>query len=221
MKKLIPLLLLTVGIIGTAFAQKKHDRSDDPPPHHGKGRMGPGAGIPWEELSITDEQRDAFRKQRETFRKKMKALRKEEDITVKEWKSRLQNLRQENRSVMQNILTKEQKEKIKTIREERGNRQIERMKERLGLSSEQVEKIKKQRAKMQKEVQALQENKSLSVKEKKEAMQNLKKEQKESLEKILTTEQLKKMKERHFRKDGPPPGPGRKGKRPPPADDRL
>jgi len=206
MKKSFALLLLVTGLTGAAFAQKIPDRPDGPPPHHKKGGRG---RLPLKELELTDAQRDAFRKHREGFKQKMDALKKEDNITVKEWRSRMEALRKENQTALQGILTPEQKKKMKNMREGRQAQQLQGMKDRLGLSDDQLSQLKKQRSATQKEVQAIRGNTSLSPEQKKESLKRLMKEQREQVDKLLTPEQRAKRKEMR-----PPHGP--RGRRPHP-----
>lgn len=210
MKKIFSTLLLVAGLAGAAISQKTPNRPDGPPPppRPKQERKGPMNRIPWKELDLTDAQRDAFRKQRESFQQKMEALKKEENITVKEWKSRMDKLRKENQSAMQNILTADQKAKIKRLREEQEVRQTQALKKRLDLSDEQMGQIKNQRANTQKQMKAIRENNALSASEKREAMKKLMKEQKDNFEKVLSAEQRVKWKDMR-RMQGPrrPQGP--------------
>ncbi len=225
MKKLIPFMLLVAGISGTTLAQKNPDRRQGPPPppRQEQGKKGPMARIPWKELDLTDGQREAFRKQRETFKQKMEALKKEENITVKEWKSRMEKLRKDNQSAMQNILTADQKAKMKRLREEQEVRMMQGLKKRLELTDEQMGQLKNQRSNTQQQMKAIRENNSLSADEKKEAMKKLMRAQKDNLEKILTPEQRVKMKDRMQNRPGQGPQPGmrrRPGMNPPPEGER-
>jgi hypothetical protein len=217
MKKQIALFFLAAGLTGMAFGQKIPDRPEGPPPPKPhQAQKGWAKQMPLKELEITDAQREAFKKQREAFRQRMEALKKEDNITVKEWRSKMETLRKENEASMQNILTKEQKLKWEQIRKEQQGRQFEGMKQQLGLTEEQAEKMKQQRAATQKQIEAIRNNKALSTQEKKESVKKLMKAQKESFDSLLTPEQKAKRKEMH-----PPRGPNRRPHRPgmaPPPD---
>ena len=214
MKKILAFVLLVAGLTGTAISQKITDRPDGPPPppHHAR-KGGPGH-MPMKELNLSDAQKESFKKQRSEFKQRMDALKKEENITVKEWKSRMENLRKENQSAMQNILTPEQKEKMKSMRGKAGEMQMQGMKERLNLTDDQAVQLKKQQSATQKQMQAIRENASLSSEQKKEAAKKLMEEQKESMEKLLSEEQKKKFKE--MRSNGPKGPMHRRGTQPPP-----
>lgn len=222
MKKLISLLLLATGLFGSAMAQKNRERDNvpPPPPQHEQQRKGGMSRLPLKELDLTDAQKESFRKQRESFKKSMEALKKEENITVKEWKSRMEKLRKDNQTALQNILTPEQKAKIQRLREEQQVRQMQSMKKRLDLSDEQAEQIKSQRAATQKQIKAIRENDRLSATEKREAMQKLMREQKDNMEKILTPEQRVRLKDMPRPQQGPNRGRLRPGMSPSPDPDR-
>lgn len=216
MKKLIPLTLILSVLAISAFAQKIPSRPDGPPPplhHEKKGMMD---RIPLKELDLTDAQREAFRKQREAFRQRMDALKKQEDITVREWKTRMENLRKEHQAAMGNILTPEQKTKMEELRRREGDRRLGDLKQRLQLSDDQTMQLKKIQEATQKRMRALREDSGLSAEQKRESMRKLMKEQKESMTKLLTEEQRKKMKD--MRPHGPGKRPGRPGMPPAPPE---
>ena len=140
--------------------------------------------------------------QQEGFRKQMEELTKNENITVKEQRTRMENLRKEQRSKMQSILTPDQKAQVEKMKSDRkamnevdAKARAEKMKIRLGLSDEQSAKMELNRKEMAGKMKAIRENKSLSEEKKREAMHELMKTQKESMKSILTEEQQKKMKE--------------------------
>ena len=165
------------------------------------------------ELGLTDAQKQAFKTQRADFKQRMEALKKQDELTVKEWKSRLETLRKEHQTALQKILTPDQQAKMKQLRKAAGDKQLQRMKEQLNLTEEQTAQIKQQRAAAQKQMQAIRENKKLSTDQKKEAAKKLMKEQKEGLQNLLTEEQKKKWKT--LRPQGPR-GPKHRGGMPPP-----
>jgi hypothetical protein len=161
-----------------------------------------------EKLKLSDDQKQKAKTLNEDFRKKMMDLRKKDDITVKEWKKQMDDLRKKHHEEMQSLLTKEQKDRIVKMKEERkkmaeidANARMEKMKLRLQLSNEQAEKMKKQRSELQQKIKALHENKSLNMQQKREEMKKLMENQKQEMKSILNEEQLKKMQE--LKKHGP------------------
>lgn len=217
MSKILASLLIATGLTGSAFSQQIPDRPDapPPPPHHIRQHKLRGhQEIPLKELNLTDGQKESFRAQREAFKQRMEALKKEDNITVKEWKSRIETLKKENLQAMQNILTPEQREKMYNMRTQAGDRSMDRMKEQLNLTPDQMSQFKKIRNATMKQMKAIRENASLSSDEKKSSMKKLMKEQNEGFEKLLTPEQREKRmqmrpmhdtKGRHPRRGMPPP----------------
>jgi Spy/CpxP family protein refolding chaperone len=217
LKKILASLLIATGMTGSVFSQQIPERPDapPPPPHHGKQhKKGGQPPLPLKELNLTDAQKESFRKQRDAFKQRMEVLKKEENITVKEWKSSMETLMKENLLAMQNILTPEQREQMKNLRAQAGDRSMNRVKEQLNLTADQMSQFKKIRTATSKQMKAIRENASLSSEEKKSSMKKLMKEQKEGFDKLLTPEQREKQKQlrpargpkgRHPRPGMPPP----------------
>lgn len=214
-KSIVSMIGLILLFIGSSYAQQTPGRPDGPPPPPPHQRKGGQNRLPLKALKLSDAQKESFKKQRTEFKQRMDALKKEEDITVKEWKSRMEKLRKENQTAMQNILTPDQKEQLKKMREEAGQKQLQGMKERLNLTEDQTAQLKKQRSATQKQLKAIRENENISTEQKKEAVKKLMKVQKESMEKLLTEEQKKKWKA--MRSNGPKAPGHRPGMPPPPS----
>ena len=209
MKKII-LSLFAATMVLAVKAQEIPERNADHPPMHHKMKGRHERHEMMKQLNLTDEQKEQFKKQREEFRKKMEELKKNDNITVKEWKSRMEALRKEQKVKMDDILTTEQKAKMETLKAQAKSRheemmkdQAERMKKEFNLTEEQSAKLDKQRAEMKEKMEAIRQDKNLSDEQKKEKVKELMKQRKETLKSILTEEQLKKMKEHK------PGGPGR------------
>ncbi|MBM3415729.1 MAG: hypothetical protein FJY20_04610 [Bacteroidetes bacterium] len=217
MKKIITSALA----LSVAFAVKAQEiperKHDGYKPHGGPGKMHhrrPG-GMELKELNLTDAQKEQMKTQREAFRKQMEELKKNDKITVKKWRTRMENLRKDQKSKMENVLTGEQKAKLEKMKTERKalhevetKARLEKMKIRLGLSNEQAAKIESNRKEMMEKMKAIRENKSLSDEKKREEIKELMKKQKENMKSVLTEEQLKKMKESMHH------GPHKGGKKP-------
>ncbi|MFZ9387466.1 MAG: hypothetical protein ACO25B_06255 [Chitinophagaceae bacterium] len=212
MKKI--LLAATAAFLAIAVqAQDIPERKRDGfKPREGHGRMQhrrPG-GMEFQKLNLTEDQKKQVREQHENMRKQMEELRKNENITVKELKTRMENLRKEQRSGMEKILTKEQKTQLEKMKSDRkamhevdARARAEKMKIRLGLSEDQFAKLEKNRRETGEKMRAIRENKSLSMEQQREQMRELMKKQRESMQSILTEEQKKQMKEEMKR--GPRP----------------
>jgi len=209
--------MLVFSLAVASKAQEIPERKTERPMMHGKhqGRHDMH-GMDMKQLNLTDAQKEQFKAQHESFRKQMEELKKNDNITVKEWKSRKEALHKEQKAKMQAILTPEQKAKIEKLKaEQKGMREIdakarmEKMKLHLGLTDDQVAKINKNRTDMMEKMKSLRENDKMDMEKKREQMKELMKKQKEQMKSILTEEQMKKMQE--GRKHGPG---GKHGKKP-------
>lgn len=218
MKKIIALFLVATVTSLSVNAQEIPERKREGFKHHEQhGRMQHHrGGLDMKKLNLTDAQKEQFKAQRENFKKQMEELKKNENITVKEWKSRMENLRKENKTKMDGILTSDQKAQIEKMKTEQkamheidAKARAEKMKLKLGLSDEQSAKLQKNRTEMAEKIKAIHENKSLTDERKREEMKELMKKQKETMKSILTEEQMKKLQE--GRKDSPG---GMHGKKP-------
>jgi Spy/CpxP family protein refolding chaperone len=207
--------MFTFSIQAQEIPERKHD-GKGMHERHGKMHHRPG-GMELQKLNLTNEQKEQMKTQRENFRQQMDELKKNENITVKEWKTKMENLRKEQKTKMESILTTEQKaqlEKMKTDRkalhEVDAKARLEKMKIHLGLTDDQAAKIEKNRKEMAEKMKAIRENKSFSDEKKREEMKELMKKQKETMKSVLTEEQLKKMQEAKKPGHRKPGGPGKK-----------
>lgn len=156
-----------------------------------------------EKLNFSEDQKAKMKTMNEEFRTKMMDSRKNDNITVKEWKGRMETLRKDHKTKMEGLLTGEQKAQIEKMKTERkamrdidAKARMGKMKIRLGLSDEQASKFSKNHSEMEEKMKALRENKTLDGEKKREQMEELMKEQKEKMKSILTEEQMKKLQER-------------------------
>jgi Spy/CpxP family protein refolding chaperone len=194
MKKLLIPLVAILAFTATASAQDKMGKKGHHRQHH-KGMMA-------KELNFSEDQKKQAKTINEDFRKKMQELNKNESITVKEMREKKAAIMKERKAKMDALLTAEQKAKMEKLKadrkvknEERYAKRMDKMKTNLGLSDEQVTKLKTQRANMHAKAEKIRNNQSLSREQKKEQMMALKAEAKEQHSKILTAEQMNKMKE--------------------------
>lgn len=183
---------------------KRPDNDNQEMMKHRGGMMNKPGGMMMDKLNLTDAQKAQFKTEKENFRKQMEELKKNENITVKEWKSRMQQLQTGHKTKMQSILTADQKSQIekqktemKAKHEEMAKERNEKMKERLKLNAEQSLKMDKLREEMKTKIDAIRDNKTLAPQLKKEQIMELKKQQRENMKTILTEEQLKQLKERN------------------------
>jgi Spy/CpxP family protein refolding chaperone len=200
MKKIIACTIVLAvaiqGIMAQDVPDQKRERNRDR--HHKES---------FQQLNLSEDQKAKFKSLNEDFRKQMQDLRKNDNITVKEWKSKMETLRKDHRTKMSSILTSEQKTKLEKSRVERKSRHkaraeggFDRMKSRLNLTEEQTVKLKQNRELMAEKLKANRENQSLTDEQRKEQARELRKQNRESLEKILTEEQLKRLHEKQVRR---------------------
>jgi len=212
---------MIVAMAFTINAQEIPERKGERPMMHHKQRGHHDRKMAFKQLNLTDSQKEQFKTQNEAFRKQMAELKKNENITVKEWKSRMENLRKDHKAKMENIFTAEQKAKLEKMKEEKkamhevdAKARLEKMKIHLGLTDDQAAKLSKNRTEMAEKMKAIRENKSITEEKKREEMKELAKKQQEAMKSILTEEQLKKMKEGRKHR----PGPGKRHEGPAAAD---
>ena len=205
-------VLIAAFLATTSQAQEIKDR--EPRKHHMMKKH--HRSEEFKNLGLTEDQKTKLKALHEENRKQMAELKKNDNITVKEWKSKMQAQRKEHRAKIQSLLTDEQKAQLEKSRQEKKTRfhersksapdsyRVERMKATLGLSDEQSAKLKSNHEVMAEKIKAIREDKSLNDESKKEQVEELRKKQKEEMKSILTEEQLKKLGEqkqtRGFRK---------------------
>jgi hypothetical protein len=202
MKKII-LSALILSIAAGVKAQEIPERKMERPAMHERMKGHDGhPGMDFKSLNLTDEQKEKFKSQNESFRKQMEELKKNDGITVKEWRSKMETLRNDHKAKMQGLLTTDQKAQLEKMKTEgkakfeaMSKERAEKMKTRLGLTDEQSSKLEKSRQQTGEEMKAIRENKSLSEEMKKDQMKELMRKQKENMKSLLTEEQLKKLKE--------------------------
>lgn len=206
MKKIIGLFLVAAIGVTSVNAQEIPERKTEHPRMMHKGKHHRG-GMDLKKLNLTEDQKAKFKSQRESFKKQMEELKKTDDITVKEWKSKMETLRKENKVKMDAILTTEQKAQLekqkaeqKTKMQDFQKEHAQKLKERLNLTDEQSTKLEANRKEIGEKMKSIREDKSLSDEQRKEKIKEAMKSNKEKMKSILTEEQLKKMQEtRHKR----------------------
>ncbi len=209
MKKIFLLVAIASTTFATSFAQDIPERKTEKPGmHHGEKKKG-HHGMNFKELNLTEAQKQQFKTQREEFKAKTEVLKKNDNITVKEWRSKMEALKKDQKIKFESILTTEQKDKMQKMktdgeakRKEMHKKGGAMMKERLSLTNDQSTKLDKNRTEMMEKTKTIRENKSLTDEQKKEQIKELHKKQKENMKSILTEEQLKKLKEspRHHKR---------------------
>lgn len=205
MKKIILSALIAVAVAGSASAQDKQPQRKGfgPRPH----------GMMMSQLKLTEDQKAAMKTINEDFRKQMTELRKNEDITVKEWKSRMKSIQEGHKTKVQGVLTPEQKTQLEKARTDRkgkfqkfnrkGRPGADHFRKDLNLTPEQQEAFKKQRAESFQKMKAIREDKSLSEEQKKVEIKKFREQQQQSLKSILTEEQINKLQQKKSHRQKP------------------
>lgn len=191
MKKLFVSALIAVVVAGSASAQDGQPRREGFGRHH-YGNM--------QQLNLTDEQKTEMKTINDDFKKQMSELQKNEDITVREWKSKMKGIREDHQKKVQQVLTDEQKAKMEKFRQnrkgkmhKRGKHNIDSLKKDLNLSAEQESALKQQRTDMMQKMKAIKEDKSLTDEQKKAEIKKFREQQHQSLKSILSEEQINKL----------------------------
>ena len=198
-KKIIPFTLILAVAGFSASAQERREMKGN---KQGMHKMHGQKGQMLKDLNLSDAQKNQLKTDRAAYKAKMDALKKDENITVKEMKARKKAMHDEQKAMMQALLTSEQKAKIEAnkanMQSNRKNMDAQHgkdMKEKLGLSNEQAEKLKAHNQATHSKIKAIQDNESLSMEQKKEQMKAVKETSKDQRKNILTAEQLKRMQE--------------------------
>lgn len=178
--------------------QQKHFRHHQ----HGKDDF---AG----KLHLTDQQKQQTKSINSDFHTKLADLKKQEDITVREYKSRMAGLQKERRSQIEALFTPEQKDQLAKMKQERmklakvnATARAERMKVKLNLTDAQAGQLKTLRSDMMTKMKSIHADSSLSREQKHEQVKSLVMQQKEQMKTILSAEQLQQleqMKAEHHR----------------------
>ena len=201
MKKIMLSVFVAAVVVTTSQAQDIKDRKP------GKHQMMKKhhRGEEFKTLNLTEDQKARLKSLQEENRQQMAEIKKNDNITVKESKSKMEAQRKEHRAKVQSLLTDEQKAQLEKSRQERNAKsqershtspdsyRVEKMKTDLGLSDEQYGKLNSNREAVEGKMKALRDEKSLNDENKKEQVKELRNKQKEDMKSILTEEQLKKM----------------------------
>ena len=152
-----------------------------------------------QKLNLSDEQKQQVKAMNEDYRNKVKDLEKNANITLKDYRSQKADLEKERKEKFQDILTTDQKNQLAQAKKDRSEKmkamsqkRMDKMKTDLSLTDDQVAKIQDQRKSMMEQAKAIRQNTSLSDEQKKEQFMSLRKTSHDNMNKILTSDQLKK-----------------------------
>ena len=115
MKKIMLSVLIAAFLATTSQAQEIKDR--EPRKHHMMKKH--HRSEEFKNLGLTEDQKTKLKALHEENRKQMAELKKNDNITVKEWKSKMQAQRKEHRAKIQSLLTDEQKAQLEKSRQEK------------------------------------------------------------------------------------------------------
>ncbi len=155
-------------------------------------------------LNFSDAQKQQLKTINSDYKNKMADLKKHDEITVKEYKSRMVALHKEHRDQVQALLTPAQKDQLSKMKEKRmemakvnANARAEKMKIKLGLSDAQASQLKEARTNTTAKIKSIRSDNSLTQDQKHEQIKSLVMQQKDQLKTILTPEQMDQLQQMH------------------------
>jgi Spy/CpxP family protein refolding chaperone len=196
-------LMATLAVSAQQTDSSLHQRHRHSFRHHQHDMMA-------KNLQLSDQQKEQLKTINGDFHKKLMDLKKNEDITIREYKTKMKALQQEHRTAFQSVLSQEQKEQLAKTKEDRMQfaknhaAGSEKMKARLGLSDAQASQLKNIHTDMVTKIKAIHADSSLTRAQKHEQVKTLALQQKDQLKNILTPDQLQQlqqMKEQHHKRD--------------------
>jgi Spy/CpxP family protein refolding chaperone len=196
MKKLIGSIFALTLFVSASQAQDRNE-------HRHQGRFHQKEMLT-KDLNFSEDQKKQLKEINADVKKQMADLEKNDNITVKEYRTRKEAIKKDQQQKFQALLTPEQKSKLNKMKEERiakakerNARGLERMKTNLNLSDEQFSKLKASHDAFASKAKDIRSNESLTMDQKKDQFKALAEQQKEETKSILTPEQLEKMKQMH------------------------
>jgi|SRR5579862_2329723 len=157
----------------------------------------------------TADQRRQMHAINQDYRKQQQDLYRQDNLTLREYKSRLLALQKDRNSKLQNLLTPEQKtamanwkKRRSEDRQVRAAAQLERMKIRLKLSDEQVSKIQSQESDLHSQIAQIRQNDDLLPDQKRDQLKALFEKRDLAMKSVLTPEQYSQFEKFHHRHFG-------------------
>ncbi|MEP6617493.1 MAG: hypothetical protein ABJA57_12975 [Ginsengibacter sp.] len=210
MKKILLGLIAIASITLSANAQvqrEQTDKIDHSMGDHGKGGRGHGGhmdGRMYKDLNLSDAQKQQMKSINGDFKSKMDDLNKHDNLSVKDFRAQRESLENAKKAQFESILTADQKNKLATLKNERGDKgnmtgrggeQMEKMQSQLGLSNDQVARMKAERESFKTKAELIKNNSSLSNDQKKTQFLQLRKEREQNFKTFLNADQMKKFEE--------------------------
>ncbi len=203
MKKIFFLILAFLFVVSFSFAQQEKNNRKDFQNFKGKGlgnknqhrkKMG-------DILQLTDAQKKQLKEIHQDYQKKMDALDQQQNITIKEYNDRKTALRKELIAKRQTVFTKEQKNRMETMKQlhelkkkEMRIKSFGMMREKLDLSDDQVSQMKTLQEKKRTDLEKIKNDSKLNDQEKRIRMKAIMNEGKDAQKKVLTEDQIEKLK---------------------------
>lgn len=201
MKRILTGLFAIALTIGAVQAQDKEGKKG-----HGKHQKMENAAM-MKNLDLTEDQKSRLKTIREAQAKEMAELKKNENITVKEMKTRQKAIQENYKSQIESVLTPEQKTQLQELKKEGKNKgdkmkgermrgkkeEAGKMVDDLNLSAEQKAKMSQLREEFKVKAEALRKDESMDKEAKKKAFKKLHEENKAQMKSVLTKEQIEKM----------------------------
>jgi hypothetical protein len=190
MKKLLIPLSFCLFAIGSISAQEKGGFENK------KSPQGKHQAIA-EKLNLTAQQQQQMKTIQQDFKTKAEVLKSNDNITLGEFKKKMQELKEQRKAQVSAMLTDEQKAKMKAGREHKmkqnATAHFEKLKTELQLTEDQQVSLKKKQAEVQQQMKAIHQNDALTKEQKKEQIVALHKQRKEYLKSVLNAEQVQKL----------------------------
>lgn len=199
MKKIV-LGIMAITMTVAAMAQTGDDKAgmqkpDKQEAKHDRFRRGEN----YDNLNLTDAQKQQLKTINGDFRKQMEDLHKQGNITVDEQKQRRQELMKAHQDKVEAILTPEQRKQAASFKDFKGmgGPRGDRFKmdtKNLNLTPDQTAKMSTLNATLKTKAQEIRQNNALSKDEKKSQLKNLMKQHRSDMEALLTNEQKQQLK---------------------------
>ena len=137
-----------------------------------------------EELGLTEVQKEQLRQSGKEQAEARRAIREDESLTAEQKREKLRQLNQERQAKMREVLTPEQQEKFRELRQQQRERRRSRrgdggpggggrMAEELGLSDEQREQFRAMNEQQREQFEAIRNDESLSQEDRRAQMREL------------------------------------------------
>lgn len=164
-------------------------QSDSLKRNHDRGKI--------KDMNLTPEQKSKMKELRQNNKSQMDAIKNDATLTQDQKKEKIQTLRKSEKQNMGQVLTEEQKSKLREAHEKGKNADFiykeKRMKD-LGLNADQKMKMKEMRTDSKQQMEAIKNDPSLTQDQRKQKTKELHQNQQKEMNNLLTADQKAKMK---------------------------